>query len=65
MFKSHPIMPNFAFTNEQAEDLAAYLKSLARRRVGFQPDACDPSKASLLDVHQTCFGKGRLSSFGM
>jgi mono/diheme cytochrome c family protein len=32
LFKSHPIMPNFAFTNEQAEDVAAYLKTLARRR---------------------------------
>jgi mono/diheme cytochrome c family protein len=32
-FRSHAIMPNFAFTGEQAEDLAAYLKSLARRRV--------------------------------
>ena len=32
-FKSHVIMPNFAFTNEQAEDVAAYLKVLARRQV--------------------------------
>ena len=31
LFKSHPIMPNFAFTNEQAEDVVAYLKLLARR----------------------------------
>ncbi|HKY85987.1 MAG TPA: cytochrome c, partial [Pseudorhodoplanes sp.] len=35
MFKNHVIMPSFAFTNEQAEDVAAYLKSLARRRVRF------------------------------
>ena len=33
LFKNHPIMPSFAFTNEQAEDVAAYLKTLARRRV--------------------------------
>jgi mono/diheme cytochrome c family protein len=33
LFNSHPIMPSFAFTNEQAEDIAAYLKTLARRRV--------------------------------
>lgn len=30
---SHVKMPNFAFTEEQAEDVTAYLKSLALRRV--------------------------------
>jgi len=34
-FKSHLLMPNFAFTNEQAEDVTAYLKTLARRRVRY------------------------------
>jgi mono/diheme cytochrome c family protein len=32
LFDEHVIMPTFAFTNEQAEDIAAYLKSLARPR---------------------------------
>jgi mono/diheme cytochrome c family protein len=35
LFDSHVIMPSFAFTNEQAEDIAAYLKTLARRRVRY------------------------------
>lgn len=28
----HPRMPSFAFTIEQAEDVAAYIKTLARRK---------------------------------
>lgn len=35
LFESHVIMPSFAFTNDQAEDIAAYLKTLARRRVRY------------------------------
>ena len=35
LFDQHVIMPTFAFTNEQAEDIAAYLKALARRRVRY------------------------------
>jgi mono/diheme cytochrome c family protein len=31
LFQSHTIMPNFAFTNEQAENVAAYIKTLVRR----------------------------------
>jgi hypothetical protein len=35
LFKSHAIMPNFAFTTDQAENIAAYLKTLAPGRVRF------------------------------
>jgi mono/diheme cytochrome c family protein len=35
LLKSHVKMPNFAFTNEQADNVVAYLKTLARRRVPY------------------------------
>ena len=35
LFGSHVIMPSFAFTNDQAEDIADYLKTLARKRVRY------------------------------
>ena len=31
LFKSHDKMPNFAFTSEQAEDVLAYIRTLAPR----------------------------------
>jgi len=30
LFEEHQTMPNFAMTNDEADDLAAYIRSLAR-----------------------------------